>query len=99
MITGLAVDDLKWKRALLLHYMGEDINDIFDTLPDTGEDKDYKKALHALNTYFVPQANVEFAIYRFRQAKQQTAETFDDFHTRLQQLPATCEFTAKDKEI
>ena len=28
------------KRALLLHYSGEEVTDLFDTLPDTGEDND-----------------------------------------------------------
>ncbi|CAH3108006.1 unnamed protein product [Pocillopora meandrina] len=31
----------KRKRALLLHYAGTDVDEIFDTLPNTGEDGDY----------------------------------------------------------
>ena len=32
------IKDVKRKRALLLHYAGEDVNDIFETLTDTGDD-------------------------------------------------------------
>ncbi len=31
-------------RALLLHYAGDDVEEIFDTLEDTGNNGDYKKA-------------------------------------------------------
>ena len=39
------------RRALLLHMAGTDVQDIFATLPKTGDVKDYKKAIDALNTY------------------------------------------------
>ena len=32
----------KKKRAVLLHYSGLEVDEIFDTLENTGEDKDYK---------------------------------------------------------
>ena len=37
------------RRALLLHLAGTDVQDIFYILPDTGDAKDYKKAVDALN--------------------------------------------------
>jgi hypothetical protein len=43
LIVGMNITDATQKRALLLHYAGPDVDDIFETLPDTGEDKDYKK--------------------------------------------------------
>ena len=36
------------KRALLLHYSSPEVDKIFDTLQDVGEDKDYKKAVEKL---------------------------------------------------
>lgn len=100
MMIGLNIkDDLKRKRALLLHYAGEEINDIFETLPDTGEENNYQAAIDALNAHFAPTANSEFSIYCFRQAKQQPNETLDTFHTRLQQLAMPCSFTDNDKEV
>ena len=91
MMIGLNIkDNLKRKRALLLHYAGEEINDIFETLPDTSEEKNYQAAIDALNTHFAHTANLEFLIYCFGQAKQQPNETLNTFHTRLQQLAMPC---------
>jgi hypothetical protein len=70
LIVGMNITDATQKRALLLHYTGPDVDDIFETLPDTGEDKDYKKAVECLNTYFVPKVNTVYEEYQFRQAKQ-----------------------------
>ena len=42
---------------------------------------------------------MEFEIYAFRQAKQNSGETMNSYHSRLRQLAATCEFNDVDKEI
>ena len=47
-LSYLDIKDNKRKRALLLHYSGEQANDIFDTLPDTGND--YATAWDKLTT-------------------------------------------------
>ena len=44
LIVRMGIEDAKQKRALLLHYSGPEVDEIFDALEDTGEDKDYKKA-------------------------------------------------------
>ena len=59
---GLIIEDGKddnkqRRRALLLHFAGPDVQDIFSTLPDTGNAKNYKKAVEALSTYFIPKVN------------------------------------------
>jgi hypothetical protein len=77
------ITETKQQRALLLHYAGQAVDEIFDTLPDTGVDKDYKTAVDVLNAYFIPQVNSTFEEYNFRQAKQQHGENIDAFHTRL----------------
>lgn len=43
-IIALDIKDDTRKRAMLLHYAGEGVQDIFDTFTDTGEAKDYKCA-------------------------------------------------------
>ena len=80
------ITETKQQRALFLHYAGPAVDEIFDTLPDTGENMDYKAAVDALNAYFIPQANSAFEEYNFCQAKQQRGENIDAFHTRLRQL-------------
>ena len=99
LIVGMNITDATQKRALLLHYAGPDVNDIFETLPDTGEDKDYKKAVECLNAYFVPKVNTIYEEYQFRQAKQRSNESLASYHTRLRQLAKQCGFTDVDKEI
>ena len=58
------------RRGLLLTYVGEATNDIFDTLPDTGTN--YDSVLKSLTEYFDPVRNQDMAIYEFRQIKQET---------------------------
>ena len=97
LLVGLDITDKKRKRALLLHYAGEEVNEIFDTLDGTGDD--YASALSKLNDYFAPKKSTEFEIYKFRQAKQEMNEKIDTYHTRLRKLSENCSFTDKDKEI
>ena len=56
------VTDATRKRALLLHYVGEEVSDIFENLPDTGDDKEFEKACEALIKYFTPKKKVSFEI-------------------------------------
>ena len=46
---GMRISDEKQIRALFLHYGGTEVDEIFDTLQDVGEDKDYRKAVNARN--------------------------------------------------
>ena len=48
LVTAMNLRDASRERALLLHYVGERVNDIFDTLPDRGEDNNFKAACDAL---------------------------------------------------
>ena len=86
------ITDDKRKRALLLYQASSRVCEIFRQLQDTGEDKDYKKAVEKFNEYFEPQKNKLYEVYEFRQAKQQEGETIDHFHTHLRSLSQTCEF-------
>ena len=100
LMTAMNITDASRKRALLLHYVSEEVNDLFETLPDRGDDKDFKKAYEALTQYFTPKKNVSFEIFKFRNLKQEIHETVDAFHTRLQIAAKYCEFgDNKDKEI
>ena len=97
LLVGLDIKDNKRKRALLLHFFGEQVNDIFDTLPDTGND--YVRALDKLINYFAPKKCTKFEICKFRQATQEVNEPIETFHTRLRKLSENWEFDSKDKEI
>ena len=98
-LVAADITDATQKRALLLYQAGPEVYEIFKTLPDTGEAKDFQKAVDALTHYFEPDKNRIYQVYLFRQATQQSTESMDEFHTRLRRLAKYCEFTDIDFEI
>ena len=58
--TYLVAADIKddtQKRAILLYQAGPEVFEIFKTLQDTGEAKDFKRAVDALTAHFEPDKN------------------------------------------
>ena len=85
-----------------MHYVGDEINEIFDTLdvPEATEEEDvFRKAGKALREYFMPQKNLEFEVYKLRQAKQLRGENILGYHTKLKQLAKSCDFHDEKREI
>ena len=81
------------RRVLFLHSAGEAVQEIFETLADTGEAKDYEKALKALNDYFIPKAvNSTYQNHLIRSMEQQDSENVAQFVTRLRQLIKDCDY-------
>lgn len=99
LLIAMAVTEPDRKRALLLHYAGEETIDIFGTLPNTGDVNNYTQAVDALTAYFDPKQNTEFEVFKFGQTAQQPQESIDSFHTRLRQIAANCDFHSIDREI
>ena len=72
LVVVLNIKDKSRQKALLIHYAGEEVNDIFDTLPDTEEGEGpLEKTIDALTAYFQPKQNVAYEEYQFRLAKQE----------------------------
>ena len=84
------VTDDKQKRQLLLHYAGTDVQDIFYTLPNTGET--YTTAKEKITAYFTPRKNTSYNRHMFRKDSQTEGESVAQFVTRLRQLANLCEF-------
>ena len=93
------INEPQRQRALLLYQAGPEVYNIFKTLPNTGGEQNYQKAVDALTKHFEPEKNQIFKIYNFRQATPQTEETIDEFHTRLRTLAKHCRFHDDDFEI
>ncbi len=91
------VTDKKRQRALLLHLAGPEVQEVFETLSDTGDD--YATALDKLNVYFNPQKNIPFERHTFRQAAQDPSETMDAYVTRLKRLVKTCDYGTLSAEM
>ena len=98
-LVAMDIKDDTRKRALLLYAAGNEVEKIFETLTDVGEDKDYKTAVEKLTEYFVPKKNLLYEVHKFRQLKQLSEETIDQFCTRPRQQAIVCEFTNTKREI
>jgi hypothetical protein len=111
-LAALNITDEARKKALLLHYGGEGVFEIFETLDSTARvlvratatdpavvETVYEAALRSLNDHFTPRVNADFEMFTFRQASQFEGETIDAFHTRLQQMARNCNFGDKDREV
>ena len=97
LFVAAAIEDVKRQRALLLHFGGQEIYDIYETLDNTGDDFETLKG--KLIEHLEPKKNKEYAVYMFRQAKQHDGESIDEYVTRLRQLAIDCEFHEKDCEV
>ncbi|XP_052806251.1 uncharacterized protein K02A2.6-like [Mya arenaria] len=98
LFVGLKVTDDDQKRALLLHYAGEKVYDIYD-VEKRDTDATFEATRKVLNDYFAPKKNVQMEIYNFRSCKQHDTQSLDEFVTELRTLAKNCEFTNVDKEI
>ena len=77
-------------KAILLHYAGTKINEIFDTLSEDGDD--YQVTIDKISAYLKPRKNVAFDRYNFREIAQNQGELMKDYIIRLRLAGATCEF-------
>lgn len=109
------VTDKRRMKAMLLHYAGQSVHEIFRTLeaergvaPNTTptgkldssiQEDEYAVVIRLLNSYFQPKKNVDYETYVFRQSYQRADETLAQFCTRLRLLAGTCEFADNDREV
>lgn len=102
MFTVMKIIRAPQKKAMLLHYVGEETCDIFEILtvpePSDGNDK-YKIAVKALTDYFEPQKCIDHHVYVFRQETQKSWENITEFYKRLQLLARNRDFTDTELEI
>ena len=99
LFVAMNIDSRKRKKALLLHYAGDEVFEIYGTLDNTGDENGFDETKQALTNYFKPKVNTKFEIFEFRQMKQLESETCDDFSTRLRQKAEYCDFHDKDNEL
>ncbi|XP_057312326.1 uncharacterized protein K02A2.6-like [Hydractinia symbiolongicarpus] len=95
-IAAGITDDVR-KRALILHCAGDDVQEVFETLPNVGTT--YADAAAALKIFFEPKQNKHFERHVFRCCKQNDGENIDAYVTRLRILAKTCVFHNTDEEL
>ena len=106
------VTDDKRKKAMFLHYIGDEAYEIYDSFTDTEKgigamkieaDKnipdEYTKVIDSFTKYFTPKKNLSYEVFKFRQLFQQTDESMNSYHTKLKTIAANCEFANPDREI
>ena len=75
--TAMNITRASQKKAMLLHYVGEETCDVFETLtvPELPEGSDeYKTAVKALADHSESQKCVDYHVYAFRQEMQKSGE-------------------------
>ena len=98
LLVALNVKDAKRKRALLLHYAGKEVHDIYNTIK-VYEDEGYAEAKASLDKYFEPKINRTFEIYNFRKIVQFKKESIDNYCKRLKEAAMRCSFDDDQEEI
>ena len=92
-ILASGVNDDARQNALLLHMVGQETQDIYDTLNvEEREGTLYKTLLEALDQHFCIKKNIPFERLRFRTAKQLQKESIEQYLTQLRQLAQYCEY-------
>ena len=79
------IDKNKRKKALLLHYSGDEVFEIYETLNLGEKDDNFDDTKTALKNYFQPKKNKEFERFEFRNIRQIKGDTIDQFVTKLRQ--------------
>ena len=92
-ILASGVNDDALENALLLHMVGQETQDIYDTLNmEEREGTLYKTLLEGLDQHFCIKKNIAFERLIFRTAKQLEKESVEQYITQLQQLAQYCEY-------
>ena len=91
----------KMAQMTLLIHIGNDAEDIHDSLPTPVKPEgltdaqwtDYQKSVSKFNNYFLPQQSNDFAIFELMNVKPLTAETTKSYAARLREAADKCVFT------
>ena len=83
----------------MIHYGGDELFDVYETLNVGVYDQNYDRTKSALTNYYEPKKNKELERFELRKMRQFKEETFDQFATRLREKMENCEFADKDGEI
>lgn len=93
--------DRERKRALMLHYGGEEMQDIFETFTFNAADRAdlFEATVVKFKTHFEPQKNIDYYVFSFREERQRPDEDLATFSTRLTLMAKKCDFHDADVEV
>ena len=94
------------KRAMLLHYAGLEVQEIWATLEETVESEGippggnvFTACVNALTEFFKPVLNYAFERREFHALRPRPSESTTQFCTRLQTKIGNCDFERPDREV
>ena len=90
--SGAGHGDEKLQAQILLHVIGEDVLDIYNSFQIAPDDLKLPTLLNKFEEYFVPTKNITFERYKFFSCDQKPGNTFDLYLAELYTLSKTCEF-------
>ena len=102
--TAYNIEVDKRKKAILLTFVGEEVNDLIDELPSeqTTPEKNethFDKLVLAVQNHFNPENNTEYNRFIFQKKKKKNTPNIEDFHRELKVAVAMCCFTDRNAEI
>ena len=97
-LDATKVTDEKQKLAVLFTCMGTDGYCVYRTIKKDETDTTLAAALTRLEKHYVPQKSVTYERHKFRQRKQGSEESIDDFITALRTLARECKFGQLEDE-
>lgn len=91
--------DQKRKVSLLLHHMGGEVLEIFQSFNIDLDNTTHEILVKKFSEYFNPKKNITMERNRFFNARQKPSQTLIEFLTELKNCAASCEFQEKESII
>ena len=99
---GKGLDNTRKKTLQILHYMGMEVQDIFQDITDPDPVNDYQDPyavyIRKLDHHFRAEENIPFERHVFRQMAPNEEEPADKYLVRLRQQARHCNFGAALEE-
>ena len=96
--SGAEGKDEKIKVAILLHALGEEAVDVYNTL-SLPEEKTMNDILMAFEAYCLPKKNTVFERHQFWAHPMTVSGSIDKYVTKLRQKSEDCEFGAAENDM
>lgn len=87
------------KVALLLHHLGSESLDVFNSFDMDIDLVKYVDLVNKMDTFFTPQVNIVMERYKFFSCKQHEDQSIDEYVTVLKNLSLNCEFGGLREEL
>lgn len=91
-VSAVAITDEKQKCNLLLHCMGPEALDIYNTFEIPAAQASSFKFILEKFDYFLPKINITYERHKFFTRNQKVGENIDTYATELKALATTCNF-------